>query len=484
MTTTSSHDRDTADDSRHVAELQKKMDTLTRRVHEKIRDYDRYQFSKLQSRSLNIFFDLAQEFGGEDDLWALTVVVPKVFFDIDVTLYMLGRDNRLDFRCSTLPGQHHDEFVTLEDLNELDRPQRLYRELFIPIKGNREFLELLPFTPRGDTIGLLIFSPATSISAEDELFFEKYANRIGYRLHGRIISRKNREHLQFIRTLVEDIGHNVIVPNMYFKLYYRRLESKIKVLREIGDQFSAFTRGCTMMGSQHAKECRLLKREMDYAFDALIDQYREIYRHYEQTSLFLETLLRRSHFEEGRYVLEMRPVSVRDRIIGPQLDRYHHRFDERDLNLSEDPESHGQQNDAHDVKVMADFGLISQVFANLVSNAAKYAQSVTDADGQTRKFVTYGWELTPPPIGMGRNGVKIYVFSTGPNISEPDRHHLFDEGFRGSNAGGEYGTGHGLSFVREVVALHGGSVEYEAYELGNAFSFTLPVVDDDTPADY
>ncbi len=471
-----SHESDQPAETNGSGSLHEKMSRLVRRVHEKIDDYDRYQFSKLQSRSLNIFFDLAQEFGGADDLWALSVVVPKVFFEKDVTLYMLNRDNRLEFKCTTDLPQENRPHIELDELNDLTRPLRRNGRLFIPIKGNKEFLEHLPFTPRGDIIGLLIFSPAESISAKDELFFEKYANRIGYRLHARIISQKNREHLQFIRTLVEDIGHNVIVPNMYFKLYYRRLESKIQVLREIGDQFSSFTKGCTQAENSNAHQCRLLKREMDYAFNALIDQYSEIYRHYEQTSLFLETLLRRSHFEEGRYVLDMHPVAVFSRIIAPQLERYRHRFEDRGVSISPRPEQDGQ-----DVHIMADFGLISQVFANLVSNAAKYAQDAVDEDGVKHKFVTYGWELVPSPFAQGKQAVKIYVFSSGPNIPGGENNRLFEEGFRGSNAGGEYGTGHGLSFVREVVALHGGTVNYEPRNLGNVFSFTLPIAENAPP---
>ncbi|MFW5490311.1 MAG: sensor histidine kinase [Desulfovibrio sp.] len=458
------------------ADLRNKISALTLRVHEKISDYDKYQFSKQQSRSMNIFFDLAQEFGGEDDLWALSVIIPKVFFDKNTTLYMLAPENRLELKCAADLEADHPNYLNLDDFEDMSRPLRREGRLFIPIKGNRELLEFLPVTPKDDVIGMIVFEQADDISRQDALFFEKYANRIGYRLHGRIISEKNREHLEFIQTLVEDIGHNVIVPNMYFKLYYRRLESKIQVLRDIGDQFSTFTDNCTGGGGEHTSQCRLLKREMDYAFEALMDQYSEIYRHYEQTSLFLETLLRRSHFEEGRYVLEMRPVPVFESIITPQLERYRHRFEDRGVDIAPGPEKNGE-----DVNIMADFGLISQVFANLVSNAAKYAQDVQDQNGRTRKFVEYGWELLPQKSGEDRPRVKIYVFSSGPTIADTENPRLFEEGFRGSNASGEYGTGHGLSFVREVVALHGGTVGYEARPLGNIFSFTLPVAKPQEP---
>ncbi len=47
-------------------------------------------------------------------------------------------------------------------------------------------------------------------------------------------------------------------------------------------------------------------------------------------------------------------------------------------------------------------------------------------------------------------------------------------GFRGENAQGEYGTGHGLYFIQEVVHLHGGEVGYEPTPLGNNFFIILP----------
>ncbi|RUM39498.1 MAG: hypothetical protein DSY70_05670, partial [Desulfobulbus sp.] len=51
---------------------------------------------------------------------------------------------------------------------------------------------------------------------------------------------------------------------------------------------------------------------------------------------------------------------------------------------------------------------------------------------------------------------------------------IFQEGFRGADASGIPGTGHGLSFIRHVIELHGGTVGYEATPEGNNFYFTLP----------
>jgi signal transduction histidine kinase len=59
-------------------------------------------------------------------------------------------------------------------------------------------------------------------------------------------------------------------------------------------------------------------------------------------------------------------------------------------------------------------------------------------------------------------------------VPPEERDVIFDEGYRGSHARGEPGTGHGLSFVKSVVRIHGGVVGYEATHLGNNFYFILP----------
>ncbi|MFO7597107.1 MAG: HAMP domain-containing sensor histidine kinase [Desulfocurvibacter africanus] len=446
-----------------------RMAFLETRVHEKIDDYEDYRFTLLESRALNIFFDLAQEYDNVFDLYALCVLVPKIFFQKQATLFLIGKDDRLEWRCSAaVPWDEEPGVVKEPPL--VQKPTVRDGRFYIPIKGNRDLLEQMAFSPKRTVIGLLDVTPAENLSSHERLFFEKYANRIGFQLHNRLISTKNREHLQFIRSLVDDIGHNVIVPNMYFKLFYRRLESKIRVLREISTQFAEFTGSCAIDDSEQTAACKRLQKEMDYTYESLMEQFREIYRHYEQTSMFLETLLRRGHFEQGHYVLEMQPANVQRQIVAPQVERFRGRLGERGIKVVE-PE--GKQLDPG-LEAEVDVGLISQVFSNLFSNAVKYTREVEDSTGR-RKYVTYGCALEPDRYGRGQDGVRCYVFSTGPNLTPQEADRLYTEGFRGSNVQGEYGTGHGLHFVREVVTLHGGEVGYEPVEGGNIFSFVLPV---------
>ena len=82
----------------------KRLDFLESRIHEKIAAYENYRFTLLEARALNIFFDLAQEYLDVFDLYALCVVVPKVFFQKRTELYLLGLDGQLEWRADSDVG--------------------------------------------------------------------------------------------------------------------------------------------------------------------------------------------------------------------------------------------------------------------------------------------------------------------------------------------------------------------------------------------
>ncbi|WP_319777485.1 HAMP domain-containing sensor histidine kinase [Maridesulfovibrio sp.] len=428
-----------------------KMLNIQRRIHEKMEDYKDYSFSATEKRALMIFFDLAQEFDSLEDFFAVCTAVPRSLFDLDCRLYLamgpddfitVGRTENRAPVCSSVP---------LEKVLNAGH-------LFIPIRGNIELVDQLPFKPAGDVIGCFEFYKLEKLSDHQSLFFEKFVNRVGFQLHSKLLRRKGQEHLDFVRNLVKDVGHNVIVPNMYFKLFYNRLRDRIENIRQLRSEV-------------YRKSVDEVSHDLDLLYNGLVLQFNEIHRHYEQTSLFLETLLRRQHFEEGRYIVEKRPCNLLKKIIEPQLERYRSRFEDRGIRLDI---SMGGVPD-REVRIVADVGLISQVYANLFSNAVKYTREESMCDGRRDKFAAYGWEVVENYFRNGWNGLKLNVFTTGPHLSEEDRDKLFQPGFRSDNVGNEYGSGHGLFFVRQVVELHGGEVGYEPQDGGNNFYFILPL---------
>jgi signal transduction histidine kinase len=448
----------------HQDQHQARLELVTKRIHDKLGSYKAYNFTQLQSVSLNIFFDLAQEFTTVEDVYAVCVMIPRALFNLECTLYVLdGQRDIVSCGATHCPRPdrmaHFVEETTVKD-----------GHLLLPIKGNRELISQLPFTPQGDIIGMLEIFPADSLNEHDRLFWGRYANRIGFQLHNRFISLKNKEHVQFIRNMVKDIGHNVIVPNMYFKLFYKRLEARIGMIPQFHAKFRALTQEIVKINDTLSGELNRMSKDIDYVYSAIQEQYKEIYSHYQNTSLFLETLLRTSHFEEGRYVLERRKCNFKSQVIDPQVERYRSRLADRGIEI--DTSMGGVPDQV--IEVVVDVGLISQVYANLFSNVVKYTREVVEGNGRRRKFMSYGWEIQKDYFGPAQDGIKLNVFSSGPPMGPEQSARLFTEGFRGENAQGEYGTGHGLYFISEVVKLHGGEVGYEPTPLGNNFYFILP----------
>jgi signal transduction histidine kinase len=440
---------------------------LAERVRSKIADYKRYSFSPEEGRALTIFFDLAQEFNTLDDLYSIAVIIPDIFHGFAACIHLLTKGSstfRL-VRCSD-PGKP----LSLLDGSyptDVESPFERGNNFIIPIRGNRLLISQLPITPIGDVIGLLEICPPRELTRHEKLFYEKYSNRIGFQIHNKMLNLKNQEHINFIQNLVTDIGHNVIVPNMYYKLLFRQLERRIKDLSVVIDRLQRETGQGTSGPAGTWKDALF---DLEEVHVQLFEQYRIISSHFEQTSLFLESLLRRSHFEKGKYVLVKRHCNFKSQIIEPQIERFRSRLQEKGIDI--DISMGGVPDE--DVWLAVDLGLISQVFANLFSNAVKYTRTVRDRAGAPRKFISYGWE---PMQGYFRdNGcaIKLNVFTTGPHISPEERVHLFEPEFRGSDAVEEYGTGHGLFFVKEIVQLHGGTVGYEPTELGNNFYIILP----------
>jgi two-component system phosphate regulon sensor histidine kinase PhoR len=113
--------------------------------------------------------------------------------------------------------------------------------------------------------------------------------------------------------------------------------------------------------------------------------------------------------------------------------------------------------------VAADKSLITQVLKNLVNNAIKYSPEKTTVTVST---------------ALEAESVRVCVEDRGFGIPAESKDRVWEKFFRVVREGqekDEESTGLGLSFVREVVEQHGGSVAVDSEEgRGSKFSFTLP----------
>jgi PAS domain S-box-containing protein len=107
-----------------------------------------------------------------------------------------------------------------------------------------------------------------------------------------------------------------------------------------------------------------------------------------------------------------------------------------------------------------------QVLQNLVQNAIKYSPG----GGEVRIVVE-----------PGDTTVRVAVSDTGIGIPQSALPHLFQRFYRASNVDERQisGLGIGLYVVKELVTLHGGTVDVVSEEgHGSTFSFRLPLLED------
>ncbi|MDR1209285.1 MAG: HAMP domain-containing histidine kinase [Clostridiales bacterium] len=117
--------------------------------------------------------------------------------------------------------------------------------------------------------------------------------------------------------------------------------------------------------------------------------------------------------------------------------------------------------------VRADRDKIGRVIFNLVDNAVKFSGS--------------GGEVSVETSLVGES-VRIIIRDDGRGISAEDQKKIFDRFYKADQSRGEvrFGSGVGLSIVREFARAHGASISIRsATGRGSEFSFDLPIVDVD-----
>jgi signal transduction histidine kinase len=449
------------------------LEPIRNRIREKLANYIRYNFSQTQNNILKMFFDLAQELVSMADLYRICVVVPHELMQVDCSMYLLDlQEKHLMLVCDSRQGLVVEKPAV---------PTGVYLAADGYEADNRYVVPIYRKSPATDTspsedfalpqhksmiMGMFVVEPAARLDGEDRFFLNKYANRIGYRLHNRQIVRQNIRHLKFINSLVMDIEHNVIIPNMYFRHLFNQVRKKILAMEALENWMQGVI---ARRGAEGPEYGEILKTITALRKDFLAYN-REMEKHHANMSLFLESLFRREHFERGHLVLRPKQCVIEKKIIIPQLDQYRSRLKARNITIEQPADMAGEE-----VPLVVDVGLLAQVYANLFSNAVKYTQEIIDHQGQSRKAVTYGREIIADFFGPAKPGIKFNVFTTGPHLSREEADFMFSEGGRARNSQFEEGSGHGLAFIKHVVELHGGKVGYEATNQGNNFYFILPM---------
>ena len=432
-------------------------------LQERLSRGGRDDVAAVRSAALNLFFEASFEFESLRDLKSICVLVPDVCLGTPASLYMRDTKGALKLRRTTSPHPH--KLITFP---ENACPEH---ESIIRLEG-MSVTAICESAPESRLIGLLCLHK--DLSPDEETFYLEFARNTARLMAVKQVAISNRQRLTFINNLVRDIGHNVIVPNMHFKLLFLQMERQLETLAAKVDALGPARPPAVDAGD------REIRRELPVLIKDLQARQKSISRRFQQSSLFLESLLRRSHFEQGRYDLQLRRCKFKSQVFEPQLERFRPLLSAQGIAIGIAPEVRIDE----DIVLEADLGLISQVFANLLANAVKYTTPVPKNSGHAEKLVLYGWETLPHAFGPGLPGIRLFVSTTGQEIPRQEWARLFDPDFRCSDTQGAEGSGHGLYFVKQIVELHKGRVGYVYEKPMNTFEVTLPrQVESKTPTE-
>jgi PAS domain S-box-containing protein len=188
-------------------------------------------------------------------------------------------------------------------------------------------------------------------------------------------------------------------------------------------------------------------------------EYQVIERQVQHMMRLVDDLLDVSRVARGKVVLKRRRIDVRD-VIAKAIEIASPLFEQRRHHL--DVALPDQA-----IVVDGDEARLTQVLANLLTNAAKY----THAEGHIAVAVR---AVTDRAV--------IEVRDDGTGIDEdllPRMFDLFVQGYQSAERAGG-GLGLGLTLVRSLVHLHGGSVtaHSDGIGLGSTFTVELPTVNE------
>lgn len=441
-------------------------------LKQKKEDYIAYKFKNKEAMAIFAFYDLVQEFTSMNHLYRIAVAVTHFFFDHESCIYTIrAEDEALMMQCCTSEGLLDSPEVARPDIIVNQSPYRSGNSFIFPIIGKSISSDKVPLFLDNQILGMLEIYPIERMTDHKYLFFQKYANRIGYNMHNKIVFNQNIEHIRFINQLVADIEHNVITPNLYYKAFLINMKKNLK------RHFSELEKINAALSESYDQETNLLKDNIAQKIDNLhnvhhnmADKIKEFESRFNHLSLFLETLFRGEHFKAGGYVLKRRSYNLLTDVFLPELEYYRKRLTDKEIEVI----AHSQVPSEEDLTLLVDLGLTAQVFANLLSNALKYCKPVLFKNGKYRKYISYRIDLIGKESDDIQNAIKFTLFSTGKPITTKEALLIFEDGYKASSNNTEDGEGHGLYFVHNIVHIQGGFTGCRPRENGNDFYITLP----------
>ena len=245
-------------------------------------------------------------------------------------------------------------------------------------------------------------------------------------------SQEERHHMEL--ELLEEKRFNEIKNNFLFNISH-----------DIRTPMNAII-GYSELARRHFRQPELLEEYLD-----------KIALSSRQMLCIIDDMLEMNRLEGGRFVLKDEPVQLRGQ-LELLLESYRVEAEERHLCLREELA-------LDESRVLADPSALRRMLSNLLGNAMKF----TPRNGT----VTLTARQSPEPQGE-RMGYTITVADTGIGISPAFLERMYNafEREETSTQSGTFGTGLGLTIVKNLLDRMGGTISVQS-EKGKGTTFTI-----------
>jgi PAS domain S-box-containing protein len=196
------------------------------------------------------------------------------------------------------------------------------------------------------------------------------------------------------------------------------------------------------------------KKDGDFGEEQRLDFLNEIYDRGEALSHIIDDLLDISRIESGHTIaLNLQETNFSELLI--KIVEYHQHIDSGHILRLDLPE------ESEPTLLKIDRHRINQVIENLLSNAVKYSP-------EGKEIVLQG--------RIGPEGWEVRIIDQGIGMTQEQVDRVFDKFYRADASNTAIGgLGLGMSIVKQIVEVHGGSIRVEsAEEKGTTVIFNLP----------
>jgi PAS domain S-box-containing protein len=336
-----------------------------------------------------------------------------------VATWNAGAERTKGYSANEIIGRHFSIFYPAEDvaagkcemeLEGADRDGRFEDEGWrIRKDGTRFWANVVISAIRDDAGALIGFSKVTRDLTQRKRAEEEQAARL-------VAEQANRAKDEFLAMLGHEL-RNPLAP----------IVTALQLLR--------------MKDDGNTREHDIIERQVKHMM-RLVDDLLDVSR------------IARGKVELRRQIVELRTVIAKAVEVASPL------FEQRRHHVAVDIVPHALVLDGDEAR-------LTQVFSNLLANAAKY----TDPGGRISLHVRTGDGVVAVDVRDEGIGIEPELL---PRVFD-----LFAQGYQ-SEARSSGGLGLGLTLVRSLVELHGGKVVAHSAGpgLGSTFTVTLPVIED------